>query len=123
METFKRIDFWLSVALILIGTIHSFILLDETFIYWYFIVGGWQVISMLFHSVNGWFTRKNGSRYLYSCTVAVIIALGLLTLVIQIFAVIYLILLFAAPLMAIFYALLCSDELKELKKNHDLSLK
>jgi len=122
METFKRYDLWISIALIITGTITSIVLLEYTFIYWYFIVGGWQVISMLVHAINGWFRRKKSRRY-YHWTVAIIIAMGILAFLIPLFFFIYFVMLFAAPLMAIFYTLMCSEEVKELKKNHALALK
>jgi hypothetical protein len=123
METFKRPDFVINLLLITGSTIFSLIRLDHTFIYCYFITGGWQVISMLTHAANGWFTRKKSRRYIYHWTVAIIIAMGLLTFVIQIFAFIYFIMLFAAPLMAVYYTIICYEEVKEIKQRHLLALK
>jgi hypothetical protein len=105
-----------------VGTIVSFIFLDTTFIYWYFIVGGWQVISMLVHAVSGWFTRKKSRRY-YHWTVAIIIVMGILAFIMPYLLFIYYIMLFAAPVMAICYTFMCYQEVKELKKNHALALK
>jgi hypothetical protein len=123
METFKRTDFVISLLLITVSTIFSLIRLDYTFIYCYFITGSWQVISMLVHAANGWFTRKKSRRYIYHWIVAIIIAMGLLTFVIPVFFFIYYIMLFAAPIMAVFYTIICYEEVKEIKQRHLLALK
>ena len=49
MKTFKIIDFLGQVLLVVLFTIASLIKQDSTFIWGYFIVGGWQAISMLIH--------------------------------------------------------------------------
>ena len=123
METFKRYDLLISIFLITGCTIYSLVKGDFTFIFCYFIVGGWQIISMLVHSTKGWFTRKSSKRYYYHWTVAVIIALGLSAFVISFLLIIYYVMLFMAPLMAVFYTLMCYDEVKELKQRHSLALK
>lgn len=123
METFKRTDLLINILLITGSTIFSLVKLDYSFIYCYLITGGWQVISMLVHTSSGWFTRKKSRRYYYHWVVSVIIAMGLLSFVIQIVAFIYLIMLFAAPIMAILYTHICYEEVKEMKQRHLLALK
>jgi small-conductance mechanosensitive channel len=75
------------------------------------VVGGWQVISMVIHSIKGWFTEKGGVRYGYQFAVAVIFALTLLGVIINpILFCVMVVMLFAAPFMAIFYAAICYKE-------------
>ncbi len=50
MKKFKKIDAWVSAVLIIGFAVPSFINQDATFIIGYFVVGGWQVISMLLHA-------------------------------------------------------------------------
>lgn len=111
MKKFKLIDCWISLVLIIIALVYSLIRLDDTFFYGYFLVGGWQCVSMIIHTWNGWFTNKGGARLNYHRVVAVIIALAILgmlyypVLYIELFA-----LLFAAPFMALYYTRLCYIE-------------
>ena len=123
METFKRTDLLVSILLITGSTIFSLVRYDFAFIYCYFIVGGWQVTSMLVHAFNGWFTRKKSKRYFYHWIVTIIIIIGLLTFAVPYFFIIYYIMLFAAPVMAICYSLICYEEVKEIKQRHLLALK
>ena len=122
METFKRYDLWISVILITGSALYSLIKADFSFIVCYFIVGGWQVISMVVHATNGWFISHK-SRKFYHWIVAVIIAVGLLAFLMPYLLFIYYIMLFVAPLMAIYYTVICNIEVKELRKNHSLALK
>jgi hypothetical protein len=123
METFKRNDLVINVLLISGSIIFSLIKLDYTFIYCYFTVGGWQVISMLIHTTKGWFTRRKSKRYYYHWIVSITITIGLLTFAIPYFFILYYIMLFAAPIMAIFYTIMCYEEMKEIKQRHLLALK
>jgi hypothetical protein len=70
MKQFKIIDFWVSAGLIISFTITSVIegfdnFLTNYFFVGYFVVGGWQVFSMLVHAFNHWFTIKKSTRYFY----------------------------------------------------------
>jgi hypothetical protein len=82
--------------------------MDNTFLLGYFIVGGWQVISMLIHVYNKSFIQKKGTRYVYHW----ITLLSLITMPVGSF----LILLFTAPFMAVFYTYLCFDEVKKMNR-------
>lgn len=114
MKTFKQYDVLVSILLILGFIVASLIKKDERFIYGYFITGGCQIISMLAHAINGWFTEKGGVRRTYHWIVAIIISMGVLTPLVQVFFFIYYILLFAAPFMAIAYSWICYNELKKI---------
>jgi hypothetical protein len=111
MKKFKLIDTWVSIALILVGTIVSLVKLDNSFMMVYCIVGGWQMISMLVHAIKGWFTHLKTARYNYHALVTILAALSLVGLLIT--PVLYFVmiaLLFAAPIMAVFYTWLCYEE-------------
>lgn len=114
MKKFKQTDYFISLLLILVFVIISFINQDMTWIVGYFVVGGWQVISMIIHTVFGWFTAKNSRRYIYQYLVLIIIVLALLGFVIK--PILFLLaypMLFAAPVMAIYYTWICYEEVYE----------
>jgi hypothetical protein len=107
MKQFKIVDFWINVGLII-----SFILisiaegnenfLSNYFLTGYFVVGAWQVISMLVHAFRHCFTNKYGARYIYHWIVFV----SIVTMPLGSFW----ILLFTAPFMAVFYTCICYRE-------------
>jgi len=112
MKTFKLIDYWGSIILIITSVILGVAADPFFFIYGYFVVGGWQIISMLVHATNHWFSAKGTGRYMYHCIVAFIVALALIGIVFESILMLVLFpLLFAAPFMAIFYTWLCYREL------------
>jgi len=111
MKKFKIIDTWISFGLIIVFTLLSLIKLDYTFLVGYCTVGGWQMISMMIHAINGWFTHRKAGRFNYHFIVAVLAALSLLGLfVFPVLWVVMVVLLFAAPFMAIYYTWLCYNE-------------
>jgi hypothetical protein len=116
MKRFKQIDLGFSIASIIAFTIISLIRLDETFLYGYFIVGGWQVFSMVIHVFAGWFTEKNSVRRIYHWITFAVIAAGCLSLYIQIFLFVFVIMLYFAPFIAIFYTGMCYQELRMMNK-------
>ncbi len=100
MKTFKLIDFWVSVGLIIVFTVLSLFKQDNTFMTGYFVVGGWQVTSMLTHVFTGTFT--NGARSIYHwITLIAVFTMPIGSIWI---------LLFAAPFMAVYYTWLCYNE-------------
>jgi hypothetical protein len=115
MKTFKLIDLALNISLILFFAVFTLIKKDYSFIYGYFIIGGWQVISMLIHQSAGWFTRKGSARNSYFTLTLIIILTGALAFLVPLFAIIYYILLFTAPALAIVYTLICFDECREMR--------
>ena len=111
MKQFKIIDFWISVTLIVCFTIAGITRGGITFFYGYFIVGGWQLISMIVHFINHWFCNIGSTRYIYHWVVAITIFCTVLGLVVYIFLYIILgVLILAAPVMAIFYTWMCYNE-------------
>lgn len=103
MKTFKLVDAWINVGLIIFFLVSTIINDSMAQLFRaYFITGGWQVISMVVHELNGWFCRRNSIRRIYhlvSLTCIVTMPMGS-----------FLILFFIAPLMAVFYTWLCLDE-------------
>ncbi|GAB2828265.1 hypothetical protein [Ferruginibacter profundus] len=106
MKQFKIVDFWISIGLIISFTIISILEGMEDFLHnyftsGYFIVGGWQVISMLVHAFNRCFTARWQARYIYHwiAFIAIVTMPGS-----------FWVLLYAAPLMAVYYTYLCYKE-------------
>lgn len=122
MRTFKLFDSLISAVLII--TAISITLTTGIYrnFYWYFIVGGWQIVSMIIHEINHWFVPEGSIRRLYHRVVAwmfVILVAWLLiggvipaTFLLYILIYLYLLLVFT-PVMAIFYTILCFIEWKE----------
>ncbi len=111
MKDFKLIDFWVSVGLIISYTIIFYlepkISLNNSgyLIQGYFIVGGWQAVSMAVHIVHRNDVQLSQCRKIYTWTTLVCLItmpMGLLMLAI---------LFYSAPFMAIFYTCLCGYEI------------
>ena len=100
MKSFKTYDLWISVGLIFSFTILSIIDTPVLFA-GYFIVGGWQVISMLVHAYNRCFTNRWGARYIYHW----ITFIAVVTMPGSFWALLY-----VAPFMALYYVYLCYNE-------------
>jgi hypothetical protein len=103
MKRFMIFDFWVNVLLIIGFTIIGLIKKDVTFLYGYFTVGGWQVISMIMHAVNKQTISISNIRKSYHWITVFSIA-GMFTIVF------FYVLLYIAPFMAIFYTSLCGFE-------------
>ena len=108
MKKFKEVDAWISIILITGFAVATIINRDYTFILGYFVVGGWQVISMLAHVYYHSFTQKKGIRRNYQW----ITLISLVSMPVGSFF----ILLFAAPFMAVFYTGLCFDEIRKMNQ-------
>jgi hypothetical protein len=113
MKKFKIIDFWISTGLVIAFTI--IIILDSSeglvsnpLFTAYFVVGGWQVISMLIHAFKSCFTHKGGARFIYHWITLISVA----TMPLGSFW----ILLFTAPFMAVYYTGLCYYEVKKMSQ-------
>ncbi len=110
MKTFKLIDFWINVLLIsffvaitILETSNQISVFGGYVIWGYFIVGAWQVVSMLVHASQNWFTEKKGVRSIYHW-ITLFSVLAMITIVW------FYVLLFIAPFMAVFYAWICYNE-------------
>jgi hypothetical protein len=111
MKTFKWIDFYGSSFLIVAALVYGLIAGELQFLAGYFVVGAWQILSMLVHVWTGWFgENKKRIRYhriVIGCLVTALV--GIFVYPFLWFAA--LVLLFAAPIMAIYYCILCFDEI------------
>ena len=111
MKKFKLIDTWGSIILLLSFTILSLIKRDYTFLAGYFVVGGWQLVSMVVHVACGWFTHQKSGRYYYQLIVACCAAVALTGLLF--YPILWgtmIMMLFTAPIMACYYTWLCYNE-------------
>jgi len=108
MKRLKKIDFWLSVTLISFFTIASIVarrsFSANNLLLGYLVVGTWQSISMIMHSVRGVFVRRWSPRFIYQGMSILAIA-GLFTGSTWIYLMVW-----VAPLMAVYYTWLCYRE-------------
>jgi hypothetical protein len=107
MKSFKIADCWISAIWITGFAVASIFyakkhIVNETLVEGYFVVGCWQCISMIVHTIKGYFTQKGSVRYVYHC----ISLISVITLPVGSYYILYL----AAPFMAIFYTWLCYHE-------------
>jgi hypothetical protein len=117
MKLYKQIEVALNLLLIAAFAIVFAASQDFSLLFTaYFIVGGIQLLSIIVHFVKGWFTGKGSLRigyywfllfvFLFCC-----VGIGLFFL------------LFAAPLMALFYTYICYREYKTLELKELVHLK
>lgn len=118
MKRFKIIDFWLNIVLIPGFVLFGFITMNEKSLFGYFIVGGWQVASMIIHWINKWFMEAGWKRTYYQKLVLILVTIiALLAALAQVneklyipLLVIMFLLLILSPMMAIYYACICYEE-------------
>jgi hypothetical protein len=111
MRRFKKIDFEINVILIIICTVFAFCNGGAGFFIGYFVVGGWQLVSMLVHYYKNWFCEKGTKRRSYQTAVIVVLISALTGFIFfPIMMLVAIVLLFAAPVMAIYYTWICYDE-------------
>lgn len=118
MKTFKIIDTWVSIICIPAFIVFGVITRNERLFYGYFIIGGWQVMSMSIHYFNRWFIKPGGERQFYHRAVFVLVLviavlIGLAQMNEYVFIpllMIMFILLVTSPFMAIYYAFMCYQE-------------
>lgn len=118
IKNFKILDCWVSIILIVVFVAYGFIEMSGKSLIGYFIVGGWQIVSMIIHQVNHLFTQKGEQRIFYhkmilTLVIALVVIIGLAQLVELFFIpilVILFLLLVLSPIMAIYYTYLCYEE-------------
>jgi len=102
MKRFKTLDLFINIALITGFSIYCLISWDNSILIAYFVVGAWQVISMIIHVYNRCFTYKGGKRFVYHwITFISVITMPMGSVWI---------LAFTAPFMAVYYTCLCYHE-------------
>lgn len=117
MKLFKQIEFYSSVALITGFFITWLVTKDNGFLLpAYFTVGALQLVGMLIHAFNKWFTSRSSMRLYYHWLITILIMLvpfgfGLF------------ILLYAAPALAVAYTVICKLEINALQLKELVHLK
>jgi hypothetical protein len=129
MKLYKQIDFIIQILLFVCGVIISF---DPRwlFIYSYFIVGGWQLLSVIVHLIlNEKFYPASGRRNYYF-SLLIIFSLGIIFFAaVQlnfhngILIIIPFLALFVTPLMGFWYINICHTEIKTLEYKSLVHLK
>jgi hypothetical protein len=107
MKKIKLIDLAINLGLIGWFLIHKSWNDFDKLITAYFVVGSWQVISMIVHAYMKWFTKKGSARYIYHWLVFI----AIITIPMGSFWV----LAFTATPMALFYAILCIVEISSIR--------
>jgi Na+/proline symporter len=114
MKLFKIADLSISICLIIGFSVASILNIDILF-YGLFITGGWQVISMLVHILNGWFWPRHNLRTAYQWVTLGILSLGTLLTIADYFFIFYYIMTPVAPVLSVIYSLICYDEIRRLR--------
>lgn len=118
MLIFKKIDCILQAVLIVLGVCVSASahdLLDEAFFFGYFLVGGWQLLSVFVH----FFYRAPYTitlRKIYLALLGFVLVGLVFSLPLQGILIALTVLLFLSPLMAIYYLVTCLLETQKLKQ-------
>lgn len=129
MKTFKLTDIVLQVSLILFSLVATFAAPERfIFLYGYFIVGGWQVTSCAIHLLQpeGWVAYH--SRTHYNVFLKWVLLTGLFVFLLALiqfplFMLYLYAMLFIAPVMAVWYLVICVIEWNILKKRAFIHLK
>ncbi len=109
MKTFKVAECWVHLAAI-ISCSTGIIAGSLDFIMGYFIVGSLQFTGMLVHEYTGSFTAKGSIRRIYQRVVYVLVGCMVLTPLVQVTGIVFWLLLYAAPLLACLYTVICFRE-------------
>ena len=109
MKKFKTIDFFINMSLLLSALIFWIIQSNQGF-YWYFIVGGWQLTSLVVHYFLDWF-RKSTNRKFYHRIIFALLLFSIPAMLLPYLGMLYLIfLLIVSPLIAVWYTVICYVE-------------
>lgn len=111
METFKRIDYRVSIILMAAAVVYGLIVQDSRFMAGYFVVGGWQLLSMIIHIYSNSFTYRGTGRSIYNNIIICILVMLLIGVMVPLL--LYCVMIFlalASPFMALYYTRLCYKE-------------
>jgi hypothetical protein len=116
MKLFKQFEFYGNILLISSFAIWFLISNSlESVLTSYFIVGAFQVVGMIIHAWNRWFTSAWSIRWVYhwlSFVLLVTMPIGSVWLLVYI-----------SPLLALLYVFICGRELKAIKLKELVHLK
>lgn len=115
MRTIKKIDLIGQAILIVVFAIISLVRMDITFVVGYFVIGAWQVTSMILHVVYTW-NPGHITRSYYHVFVFCLIVLASFSLLIPVLILVFYFLLYGTPLLAFFYAYICYVEVTHFEK-------
>jgi hypothetical protein len=104
-------DLFISLSLIIASIITGLIWGMKIALFGYYLTGGWQIASMLFHTHYNCFTKKGSVRYYYHWLATVCCCCLLLAGILTAFRFTYFLLLLSAPLMAFYYIYICYQEI------------
>jgi hypothetical protein len=111
MKLFKSLDVGVQLLIMVAAIPFCIFASGDTFIYPYFILGGWQLLSCFIHMVLPGYYYPVKARNYYLITLFVVFVLGLLSVAGFLLPFLYL-LLFVSPLMGLWYCYLCYKEVK-----------
>ena len=111
MKKIKIYDLFISLSLMLAGVIAGILWGIKTGLYSYYLTGGWQLASMLFHTHYNCFTKKGSVRYYYHWLAAICCCCLTLAGIFTAFSFTYFLLLLSSPLMAFYYTYICYQEI------------
>jgi hypothetical protein len=120
MKLFKSVDVTVQAILLLVWLL-IFLLRPDFFLYFYFIIGGWQLLSCLAHWVfrDKYYPAKDRKCFLLFFAATII--LGLIG--IAGFSLIFYLLIFYCPLIAVWYCSICYKEVKIYRQRAWIQLK
>lgn len=114
MKTYKQIDFWGSLILIIAALRALMFRFEIAFSIRYFGLGAWQFISMISQSLT---YKVNKLRIIYNRIILVLLCLCLVNILLVVFfelnkftPIMPLVMLFISPILAIFYTIICYHE-------------
>jgi hypothetical protein len=122
MKKLKEIDVGIQVSLIVAAFLYGFIVADYRFIFGYFAVGGWQLLSCFFHATTRYPYLPSPARRIYLRTLAWTLAIGLLSIAVGVFFFLFA-LLFVSPFYAVWYTVICIGETEQLRKRAFIQLR
>lgn len=118
LKDFKTLDLTIQAVLILAALIVDLIWQHSgSIIVSYLVVGGWQIMSMVVHWVEHYDLRRWSHRTVHTASMVALVLLAILGIMhSQLIILLLMGLLVGAPLLAIWYFLLCFLELKQLNR-------
>ena len=116
MKTFKLTDWIISLGLMVFFLLAALARVPRIINYAYVVTAGWQLLSMIVHAYNGWFTRKGGIRLGYHWLVTGLILMSLSCIFLPYFFFVMIITLLTAPFLAAFYTWMCFEEWQRLSR-------
>ncbi len=125
----KIADLGIQVVLFLAG-LAVFLLTNEEqlYFYFYYLLGSWQILSLLIHHIDNRGLQFFQKRRIYSQAIAGVFITGAISLLLLIFKtpviIFYLFgLLLLSPFLAIWYMSICYREILQLRKRELIHLK